>query len=101
VESIQQIAAVCLVLALAVIATRWLAKVRSSGTLGFRLGTAATRRSRLIERLPLTPQHSICLVRVDEKELFVGLHPGGMAILGECPSAAAQSERVMSDGLEG
>lgn len=36
-----------------------------------------------IERLVLTPQHSIHLVRVKNRMLVVGLHPSGMSVLQE------------------
>jgi flagellar biogenesis protein FliO len=40
------------------------------------------RRMQLIERLPLTAQHSIHLVRVEDKVLIVASAPGGCTVLG-------------------
>ena len=39
------------------------------------------RRLELIERLTLTPQHSVCLVRVADKAMLIGLSPSQCTLL--------------------
>jgi flagellar biogenesis protein FliO len=39
------------------------------------------RRLQSLERLALSPQHSIHLVLVDSKEVLLALHPGGCTVL--------------------
>ena len=38
-------------------------------------------RMQVIERLRLTPQHTLVMVRVADRSLLVALHPGGVAVL--------------------
>lgn len=51
------------------------------------------RRLELLERLALSPHHTLCLVRSGEVELLVALYPGGCALLdtsgAKRPAAAA------------
>lgn len=42
-----------------------------------------TKKLESIERLALTPQHSLHLVRIDGRELVVGTHPTGCTLLVE------------------
>lgn len=37
----------------------------------------------LLERLSLTPQHSLQTVRIGDRRIVVAVHPGGMAVLSE------------------
>jgi len=46
----------------------------------------AGRRLELLERLPLTPQHSLHLVRIVDKAVLIALSPSGCTLL-DCPSA--------------
>ncbi|HYP09260.1 MAG TPA: flagellar biosynthetic protein FliO [Bryobacteraceae bacterium] len=39
------------------------------------------RRMQVLERLPLTPQHSLHLVTVDGRTVLVGVSPGGCQLL--------------------
>lgn len=41
----------------------------------------SVRRLELIERLPLTPHHSLHVVRMDEKLLLIGVSPSGCVLL--------------------
>ena len=41
------------------------------------------RRMQVLERLPLTPQHSLHLVRIDGRTLVVSSGPGGCTVLEE------------------
>ena len=40
------------------------------------------RRMQVVERLPLTAQHSLHLVRIEDKLLIVASAPGGCSVLG-------------------
>ena len=40
-----------------------------------------SRQLQVVERLPLTPQHSLCLVRVGERTLLLGISPAGISAL--------------------
>ena len=55
---------------------------RKKGTL-FGRSTAGRegRRLELLERLPLTPQHSVHLLRVGDRTLLIGVHGSGLTIL--------------------
>ncbi len=57
---------------------------RASGG-GMRVGVLrAARRARhlqSIERLPLTPQHSLHLVEAEGRRLLVAVHPAGCSVL--------------------
>lgn len=44
------------------------------------------RRLELAERLALTPQHSLHLIRVSNRTLLVGAHPRGLRLLANLPS---------------
>ena len=46
----------------------------------------ACRRIELIERLTLTPQHSLHLVRIADKAVLIALSPTGCTVL-DCPAA--------------
>ena len=48
-----------------------------------RLPHRAPRRMHVVERLPLTPQHSLHLVRIDGRLLVVASGPGGCSLLEE------------------
>ena len=50
-----------------------------------RLPHRAPRRMQVVERLPLTPQHSLHLVRIDGRLLVVASGPGGCSLLEEKP----------------
>lgn len=83
-ESLQQILTVVFVLGLFGGSLYWL---RSKGLARFAagrigsIGRKANRRMESIERLPLTPQHSLHLVRVAGRVLLIAVSPGGCSIL--------------------
>jgi flagellar biogenesis protein FliO len=82
VDVLQQIAAVCLVIGLAVLAAS-LGRKGSVGLRALRWRGSGTGRMELVERLMITPQHSLCIIRVDGREWMVGVHPGGMSLMKE------------------
>jgi len=58
--------------------------LRRRGMARFRLGLPqrkAARRLEMMERLPLTPQHSLHMVRVGGRELLIAVSPSGCSLL--------------------
>lgn len=49
-------------------------------------------RMRVIERLHLTPQHSLVLLQLGRRALLVSIYPGGCALLETGPLAQFDSE---------
>ena len=79
-ETIQQMLAMCLVLGLLGGILWWLRRkglARFSNS-GF---ARSERRMRVVERLPLSPGHSLHLVRIGGRTLLVASSPGGCAVL--------------------
>ncbi len=80
-EAIQQALTVFLVLLLLGGTLWWL---RRKGIAGIGAGTRRGRRQRsmeILERLPLTPQHSLHLVRVANRVVLVAASPNGCSVL--------------------
>ncbi len=80
-EGIRQALAIVFVFGL-LAACVW--RLRRAGPPALRLrggGRRSRRRMEAVERLPLTPQHSLHLVRVGSKGFLVAAHPGGCAVL--------------------
>jgi flagellar biogenesis protein FliO len=80
-EAIQQTLIVVFVLALL---GATLYALRSKGLARFNgkgLGRSNTRRMRTIERLTLTPQHSLHLVSVGGRAMLIAVSPGGCSLL--------------------
>ena len=77
---LQQICAVLLVLALLGGSLYWL---RSRGMAQFTGGVVrgGKRRMQSLERLALTPQHSLHLVKVGGRVLLIAVGPGGSSVL--------------------
>ena len=93
-EVIQQMAAVGLVLLL-LGASRWVLRRRGIGGLTL-AGRSAQRRLECLERMPLGPQHTLHLVRVDGRELLVAASPSGCTLL-DRPAVGLDRQAV---GLE-
>jgi len=94
VESLQQTIAVLFVLAMLGGTLFWL---RRKGLAQFSLGTkrgTGGRKIQLIERLPVSAQHSLLLVSVGGRELLIGVSPGGCTVLDHAQTNAA--ERTVS-----
>ena len=80
-EEIQQAVVVIAVLMAMGIA---LYVLRSKGMVKFalkRIGNSNARRLQSIERLPLTAQHSLHLVRVAGRVILIAVSPGGCSVL--------------------
>jgi flagellar biogenesis protein FliO len=65
--------------------TLWALQRRGLAAFTMRPGPA--RRMQVVERLPLTTQHALHLVRVDGKVLIVASAPGGCTLLVDRPEA--------------
>ena len=92
-EMTQQIVAVLAVLGLLGTAL-WLLRRKGMAQFsaaGIRRKTA--RRMELIERLPLSPQHSLQLVRVADKTILVALSPSGCTVVENLTGFSAEVER--------
>ena len=80
-EAIQQVLGVVAVLALLGGSLWWL---RSKGVAQFAVrgpGGGKARSMKVVERLGLSPQHSLYLVRVADRTLLIAASPGGCSIL--------------------
>jgi flagellar biogenesis protein FliO len=82
-EVFQQVMAVAAVLLL-LVATLWVLRRRGVACMTLRNKSAA-RRVESLERLPLSPQHTLHLVRVRETELLVASSPAGCTLVASFP----------------
>ena len=80
-ESARAILSVIAVLALVFGAAWWLRRNAGVGGVGLLRISKAPRTMSVIERLPLTPQHSLVLVSLGPEKLLVALHPGGVTVI--------------------
>ena len=80
-DSIQQVLSVVAVLALLGGALWWLRRVGLAQFAVRGAGGSKTRCMKVIERLALTPQHSLYLVRVADRTILIAASPGGCSIL--------------------
>jgi flagellar biogenesis protein FliO len=79
VDPLQQATTVFVVLALLGVTFYWL---RARGTVMTLKGNGSgQKRMQSIERLPLTPQHSLHLVRVAGRTVLIAVSPGGCSLL--------------------
>ena len=78
----EQTFAVLIVLGLLAVSL-WLLRRKglASIKLGFSSGTGSTGRMELLERIPLTPHHSLHLIRVEDRLVLVGISPAGCITL--------------------
>ena len=80
-EAIQQTLVVFFVLALLGGSLYWL---RSKGMAQFNLkgmGKSTGRRMQVVERMSLTPQHSLHLVNIGGRSVLIAVSPGGCSVL--------------------
>jgi len=73
--------------------------LRDKGMAGFRLkagGAAAGRQLQSIERLPLTSQHSLHLIRVYGRTVLIAVSPGGCSVLDGSAWTNAEDERTLA-----
>ena len=80
-DALQQFSLVVFTLALLGAAV-WALKRRGLVTINAALvRPRAGKKLELIERLQLTPTHSVCLIRVDERLLLIGTAPASCRLL--------------------
>jgi len=82
-ESMQQALSVLLVLALLGGVLWWL---RRKGVAQFALKSAVAGKRKsiqVVDRLALTPQHSLHLVKLEDRTMLIAASPGGCSILSE------------------
>lgn len=77
----EQLLAVALVAALLAGTLLWLRRKGFAGAAGNLLGVRRPRRLEMLDRLSLTPQHSLHLVRLGNRTLLLGRSPSGLALL--------------------
>jgi len=87
----QQIAAVAGVLFL-LVATLWWLRRRGFAGAGPAFGPPA-RRLECLERLPLSPQHTLHLVRLGDAALLVASSPAGCSLIGNFSSGQIEGPR--------
>ena len=85
-EILSQMLSVAAVLAMLGGALWWLRRKGMAQFAPIGARRKAGRRLELIERLPLTPQHSLHLVRIVDKAVLIALSPSGCTVL-DCPDA--------------
>ncbi len=73
--------AVALVAALLAGTLLWLRRKGFAGAAGRLLGVRRPRQLEMLDRLSLTPQHSLHLVRLGNRTLLLGRSPSGLALL--------------------
>jgi flagellar biogenesis protein FliO len=91
---IQQMLAVLTVMGLLFGSLQWL---RRRGLAHLRTGVGLRKRSRrleLLEKLPLTAQHSLHVVRMDGRSLLIGVSPSGCALLESSQVEAGPGEQA-------
>lgn len=77
----EQMLAVALVAALLAGTLAWLRRGGFAGTVGSRLHLRRPRKLEMLDRLSLTPQHSLHLVRLGNRTILLGRSPSGLALL--------------------
>jgi LPXTG-motif cell wall-anchored protein len=73
--------------------------LRRKGMAHFRLKVgraAAGRQLQSIERLPLTPQHSLHLIRVYGRTVLIAVSPGGCSVLDGSAWTNSGDERTLA-----
>lgn len=84
-EWLRALVSIALVVGLAVALRWWASRVRLPRGAGRRRG--APRRLEALDRLALTAQHTLHLVRVGDRALLIGVHPAGCSLLESLPAA--------------
>jgi flagellar biosynthetic protein FliO len=69
--------------------------------LGFASSVGGARRMELVERMPLTPHHSLHLVRVDDRLVLIGVSPQSCASVESFPVLARGAASSSSPQRQG
>ncbi len=59
-------------------------------------GAASGRQLQSVERLPLTPQHSLHLIRVYGRVVLIAVSPGGCSVLDGSAWTTSTDERTLA-----
>lgn len=95
---LQQILAVCAVLALLLGFLWWTRRGVGFRITGWGRAKSSVRSLESMERLALTPQHALHLVRLRGQLLLIGVHPSGLTLLEKFPTEREQ-ETAWKDGI--
>lgn len=76
----------------------WLLKRRGVASLRLGRGGSSIRQMEVLERVPLTPQHAVHLVRVSGKVILIGTAPSSCTILDTALPEACSASNIMSTG---
>ena len=85
---------VVIVLGMLFAAAWWIRRGGGSTGVGFFRMAKNTRTMRVLERLPLTPQHSLVLVSFPNERLLFAVHPAGVTVVRSEPLDPAQTARA-------
>ncbi len=77
-ENLQQLGAVLLVLGLLAVAVYG---IRNKKLPGLGQDVRGAKRLQILERVALTAQHTLCLVRVGDRELLITTAPGNCQVV--------------------
>ncbi len=93
-ETFQQLWAVVVVLGL-LCGGLWLLKRKGWARTALRRGADdGLPRLEIVDRLSLTPQHSLHLIRMADRTLLIGLSPNGCNLLESAPAGAVLPPRM-------
>jgi flagellar biogenesis protein FliO len=93
-ESLQQAVSIIFVLALLVGVLYWLRTKGLASLTSRAIGRRGERRMEAIERLQLTPHHSLHLVRVAGRMLLFAVSPSGCSIVDDNPCAIRSEDQM-------
>ena len=99
-DIVRQLASVFFVLGLLILVV-WI--LRRRNLVQFRARSSRGRRRRVLEsleRLPLSPQHSLHLVRIGDRMVVLAAHSGGCTLL-DCRSLPGTEEMQRSEPVVG
>jgi|GEM_PF-573816 flagellar biogenesis protein FliO len=98
-EWLRALLSILAVLALALAVRRWAWRGRMPALRRTWRGRA--RSLEALDRLALSPQHTLHLVRVGDRALLIGAHPGGCTVLESLPAASLPAAETVSPRPEG
>lgn len=99
-EAIQQLIAVVIVLGLLLLTAGW-ARRRGWIKVGGLASSMRQGQLQSLDRLVLSPQHSLHLVRVNQRVILVALSPGGCTVLETPDTAPGEFDLAMAQGARG
>ena len=86
-EILQQIAAIAFVFSLLGGALWW---IRSRNVTAFGPARPSLSRLQVIDRVRLTPHHSVHILKVGDRELTIAVHPSGCTLLADTRTAGEE-----------